>query len=67
MKRIIVPIDFSSYSDNAFLTAIKIAQKSNSSITLINVVSTELDWKKLSNEKKNQNQNILDMEAEGQR
>jgi nucleotide-binding universal stress UspA family protein len=64
MKRIIVPIDFSSFSDNAFLSALKIAQKSNSSITLINVVSTELDWKKLSKEKKNQNQDILDMEAE---
>lgn len=64
MKRIIVPIDFSSYADNAFLSALKIAQKSNSSITLINVVSTELDWKKLSKEKKNQNQNIVDMEAE---
>ncbi|WP_194974403.1 universal stress protein [Aquiflexum lacus] len=64
MKRIIVPIDFSSYSNNAFLSALKIAQKSNSSITLINVVSTELDWKNLSREKKNQNQTILDMEAE---
>ena len=64
MKRIIVPIDFSSFSDNAFLSALKIAQKSNSSITLINVVSTELDWKNLSKERKNQNQNILDMEAE---
>jgi nucleotide-binding universal stress UspA family protein len=64
MKRIIVPIDFSSYSNNAFLSALKIAQKSNSSITLINVVSTELDWKNLSKEKKNQNQTILDMEAE---
>ncbi|WP_373522782.1 universal stress protein [Aquiflexum sp.] len=64
MKRIIVPIDFSTYSDNAFLSALKIAQKSNSSITLINVVSTELDWKNLSKERKNQNQSILDMEAE---
>lgn len=64
MKRIIVPIDFSSYSNNAFLSALKIAQKSNSSITLVNVVSTELEWKNLTKEKKSQNPEILDLEAE---
>lgn len=64
MKRIIVPIDFSSYAENAFLTALKIADKSDSTVTCINVVSTPLDWKNLSPEKKQQRQDILDMEAE---
>jgi nucleotide-binding universal stress UspA family protein len=64
MKRLIVPIDFSSYADNAFLTAIKIAQKSNATITVINVVSTELDWKNLTPERKIKFPQIIDMEAE---
>ncbi|MFD2203061.1 universal stress protein [Shivajiella indica] len=64
MKRIIVPVDFSSYADNAFLTALKIADKANSSITCVNVVSTPLDWEKLSAEKKKQHPDILDLEAE---
>ncbi|WP_291784121.1 universal stress protein [Cecembia sp.] len=64
MKRIIVPIDFSSYADNAFLTALKIADKTNSTITCVNVVSTNLDWKNLSAEKRQGHQSILDLEAE---
>lgn len=64
MKRLIVPIDFSTYSDNAFLTAIKIAQKSNATITCINVVSTELDWKNLSPERKIKYPHIIDLESE---
>jgi nucleotide-binding universal stress UspA family protein len=64
MKRIIVPVDFSSYADNALLTALKISGKANSSITCVNVVSTPLDWNKLSAEKKQHHQDILDMEAE---
>lgn len=64
MKRIIVPIDFSSFADNAFLTAIKIADKTNSTITCVNVVSTNLDWKNLSAEKRQGHQDLLDMEAE---
>jgi nucleotide-binding universal stress UspA family protein len=64
MKRIIVPIDFSSYADNAFLTALKIADKGNSTITCVNVVSTNLDWKNLSLEKRQSHQDILDLEAE---
>jgi nucleotide-binding universal stress UspA family protein len=64
MKRIIVPIDFSSYSDFAFLSALKIAQKTNSSITCVNVVSTLLDWNNLSQEQKAKNTEILDLEAE---
>ncbi|MCL6259614.1 universal stress protein [Aquiflexum sp. TKW24L] len=64
MKRIIVPIDFSSYSDFAFLSALKIAQKADSSITCVNVVSTLLDWNHLSNEQKAKNSDVQDMEAE---
>lgn len=64
MKRIIVPIDFSSYSDFAFSSAIKIAQKANSSITCVNVVSSLLDWTNLSNEQKAKNTEVLDLEAE---
>jgi nucleotide-binding universal stress UspA family protein len=64
MKRIIVPIDFSSYSDFAFLSALKIAQKANSSITCVNIVSTLLDWNNLSNEQRAKNTEILDLEAE---
>lgn len=64
MKRIIVPVDFSKYSENAFLTALKIADKTNSSITCVNVVGSSLDWDKLSERKKNENQNIIDAVAE---
>lgn len=64
MKRIIVPIDFSSFSENAFLTALRLAEKTKSKITCINVVSTLLDWKFLSPQQKAQQQEILDLEAE---
>ncbi len=64
MKRIIVPIDFSSYSEHAFLTAARIAQKTNSSITCVNVVSSLLDWYNLSEETKIQHQEVLDLELE---
>ncbi|MCH7414687.1 universal stress protein [Belliella sp. R4-6] len=64
MKRIIVPIDFSSYSENAFLSALKIAAKGNSSITCVNVISSSLNWEKLSKEEKERHQDILDLEAE---
>ncbi|MFC0262789.1 universal stress protein [Fontibacter flavus] len=64
MKRIIVPVDFSSYSENAFLTALKIAEKVDSSITCVNVVSTPLDWKNLSADRRKNHPEILDMEAE---
>lgn len=64
MKRIIVPIDFSSYADSAFLTALKIADRVNSTVTCINVVTSNLDWKNLSAEKRKQYQEILDLEAE---
>lgn len=64
MKRIIVPVDFSSYSDFAFTSALKIAQKANSSITCVNIVSSFLDWPNLSNEQKAKNTEVLDLEAE---
>jgi nucleotide-binding universal stress UspA family protein len=64
MKRIIVPIDFSSYSEFAFWSALKIAQKTNSSITCVNVVSTLLDWNYLSDVQKAKNIEVLDLEAE---
>lgn len=64
MKRIIVPIDFSNYSENAFLSAMKIASKGNSSITCVNVVASTLNWSKLSSIEKSKYQEILDLEAE---
>jgi len=64
MKRIIVPIDFSSYSDNAFLTALKIADKESSRIICVNVVNSGLDWKNLSEEKRKLHSNLLEAEAE---
>lgn len=64
MKRIIVPIDFSSYSENAFLSAMKIASKGNSSITCVNVVKSTLKWAKLTDKEKSKHQEILDLEAE---
>lgn len=66
MKKILVPIDFSSYSEKAFLNALKIASKSNSNITCINVIASSLDWTKLSNTEKSKHQEILDLEAESQ-
>jgi nucleotide-binding universal stress UspA family protein len=64
MKRIIVPIDFSSYSENAFLSAMKIASKGNNSITCVNVVASTLNWSKLTDKEKSKNQDIIDLEAE---
>lgn len=64
MKRIIVPIDFSSYSNFAFLSALKIAQKTGSSITCLNVVNTLLDWNNLTELVKSKNQEVFDLEAE---
>lgn len=64
MKRIVVPIDFSAYSENAFLTALRLAERTKSHITCVNVVSTLLDWKFLSKENRSQHQELLDQEAE---
>ncbi len=64
MKRIIVPIDFSKYANNAFLNALKIAEKSGAAITCVNVVATNLDWTKLSDKEKAKHQEILDIQDE---
>lgn len=64
MKRIIVPIDFSQYADNAFLSALKIAHKTDASITCINVVNSQLDWDNFSPDQKSKYNEILDQEAE---
>lgn len=64
MKRIIVPIDFSSYSEHALLSALKIASKGNSSITCVNVIVSGLDWKNLPDREKSKHEEILDLEAE---
>lgn len=64
MKRIIVPIDFSSYSEHALLSALKIASKGNSSITCVNVIVSGLDWKNLPDREKSKNEEILDLQAE---
>lgn len=64
MKRIIVPIDFSAYSENAFLSAVLIASRVGAGITCVNVVISELDWKHLPFKERNKHQDILDLEAE---
>ncbi|MFC4874630.1 universal stress protein [Negadavirga shengliensis] len=64
MKRIVVPIDFSPYSEKAFLSAVKIAAKGDASITCINVVNTTVDWKNLSEKEKARHQEILDRQSE---
>jgi len=64
MKPILVPIDFSQYSENAFLSALRIAQKLNMEITLINVVNTLLDWDKLSSKEKEKHTDVIDNEIE---
>ncbi|GEO22753.1 universal stress protein [Cyclobacterium qasimii] len=64
MKRIIVPIDFSLYSENAFYSAAKVASKGDATITCINVIQSDLDWNNLSTSEKIKNQEILDLEAE---
>lgn len=64
MKRIIVPVDFSPYSENAFLSASKIAARGDATITCINAITSELDWKNLSATEKAKHQEILDLEAE---
>jgi len=64
MKNIIVPIDFSQYSENAFLSAVEIATQGNAMITCINVVNSELDWKKLPEKEKLKYQETIDLETE---
>lgn len=64
MKRIIVPIDFSPYSENAFYSAAKIASKGDATITCLNVITTDLDWANLTASEKAKNQEIFDLEAE---
>ncbi len=64
MKRILVPVDFSTYSDNAFRTAVRIADRTDSSITCVNVVTSSLDWDRLNDVQKEKHSTILDLEAE---
>lgn len=64
MNQIIVPIDFSQYSENAFLTAVKIASRRKTKITCINVVSSDLDWNSLSEKEKSKHVEIVDLEIE---
>ncbi|MBS9525995.1 universal stress protein [Litoribacter ruber] len=64
MKRILVPIDFSSYSENALLSAVKIAAKGDAHITCLNVVNSPLDWASFSDEKRAQHHELLELEAE---
>jgi nucleotide-binding universal stress UspA family protein len=64
MKRILVPIDFSVYAENALLSAVKIAAKGEVQITCINVVNSPLDWKSFSEQEKQKHSEILELEAE---
>jgi nucleotide-binding universal stress UspA family protein len=64
MKRILVPVDFSLYAENAFKTALRIASKGDASITCVNVVYSDMDWESLSDKDKAKHQELLDLEAE---
>lgn len=64
MKQILVPIDFSPFSEWAFLSALAIAEKIGASITCINVVTSHLDWKNLSINEWVNHPEIMDREAE---
>lgn len=64
MKRIIVPIDFSPYSEWAFLSAVAIAEKGHASITCVNVVTANLDWKNISRKDWVNHPEIIDLEEE---
>jgi len=64
MKKIIVPIDFSMYSENALLSALKLAQKNNSSIICLTVIQAEINWDALSTEEKEKRIDILDCISE---
>lgn len=64
MKRIIVPIDFSPYSEWAFLSAVAIAEKTDASITCVNVVTASLDWKNIAVKEWVNYPEIMDLEEE---
>ncbi|WP_215224897.1 universal stress protein [Echinicola shivajiensis] len=64
MKKILVPVDFSKYSENAFLSALKISEKLGAQLTLVNVVNTLLEWDKLSTNEKTKHRDIIDQEVE---
>lgn len=64
MKRIIVPIDFSPYSEWAFLSAVNIAEKTNASITCVNVVTANVDWKNIAVKDWVNFPEIIDLEEE---
>lgn len=64
MKRIIVPIDFSPYSEWAFLSAVNIAEKTDASITCVNVVTANVDWKNISVKDWVNFPEIIDLEEE---
>ncbi|UCS92032.1 universal stress protein [Echinicola marina] len=64
MKKILVPVDFSKYSENAFLSALKIAEKLDARLSLVNVVNTMLEWDKLSTDEKTKYKDIIDQEVE---
>jgi nucleotide-binding universal stress UspA family protein len=64
MKRILVPIDFSLYAENAFLSAVAIAAISDARVTCVNVVNSKLDWKKLPTKERLKYQETIDLESE---
>ena len=64
MKKIIVPIDFSPYSEWAFLSAVNIAEKTNASITCVNVVTATVDWKNIAVKDWVNFPEIMDLEEE---
>lgn len=64
MKRIIVPIDFSPYSEHAFISAVNIAELTDASITCVNVVTANVDWKNISVKDWVNFPEIIDLEEE---
>ena len=59
MKRIVVPVDFSPFSENALAAAIIIADKTGASISLVHVVPTNWAWHELSEQEKQKHKQLL--------
>jgi nucleotide-binding universal stress UspA family protein len=60
MKRIVVPVDFSPYSQMALQAAVRIADKSGANVSLVNVVLTNLDWVGMSPQAQQKYPDILE-------
>lgn len=59
MKKIIVPVDFSEFSENAGVAAIAIAKTFNASVEFVHLTSVDEDWLDLMVVKKQQDNDVF--------